>query len=82
MIIKYLFSNSDINEVEKKAMLSKCESNDSQNLTNAIPEEPKANRDAQSDESLKNSIKTGTCALIHLFDRIFSFFFYSFNFQT
>mgnify|MGYP000851144773 CR=1 FL=1 len=48
-------------------MLQKSESIDGQNPINAVLEESKAKRDTLSDDILKNPIKSGINALIHLF---------------
>lgn len=61
-------------------MLSKSESNYSQISAHTAFEDATAKKDALSDNSLKQSIKTGTCALIHFFDNVFSFF-HSFDLQ-
>ena len=59
-------------------MLSKSESNNSQKPSLTEPEEPKVKREAPRDDSLDNSIKTGTSTLTHLFYEILIF--YSFYF--
>ena len=51
-------------------MISKSKSNDGQNPTQTILDEPKAQRGALSDDLLNDSINTGTTTLIHLLDEI------------
>ena len=59
-------------------MLPKSESKDAQKSTRTICEESKAERDAPINDSMTNSIKTGT--LLNQADKIL--FFHSFNLSS